>query len=253
MTAFLHSRLVCAAALSLVGPAVSWAQEGFAETEARTALAAALTRTKGLEKDLAAEKEAGQLLATKVGILTAEVATLREELSQAKLLTEALGSAATTERGLEKRILDAVNDLRVMKEEKEALEASLQKLAETVSLYLRAEEEQKPALRVDVDQALATATARGDTQPAPASTARIESSRVVSLKPEHKLVAFNAGQSAGLKVGTPLRIYRNDRPIASAVIIEVRPHVSGGLITGVENDAFPRVGDTLRIDTRTDR
>lgn len=228
------------------------ADQRLAETEARTAASAAIKQNLELEAQLAAEKESNQLLAAKVGILTAEAASLRAELNQAKLLNEALGAGATSERGLEKRVLDAINDLRLVKEQKDELEAKLQKLSETVSVYLAATDEQRATLREKLTRELAAASAAADTDTAtPNSAARIESSRVVSVKPEQKLVVFNAGLEAGMKVGTPLRIYRNDRPTASAVVIEVRPHVSGGLITQTETDAFPKVGDSLRIDTRT--
>lgn len=250
-----HSRLVILLAIGGLGASASWvgAAPDLAEAEIRTALEASLNQNKELEAKLTAEKEASQLLAAKVGILTAEAANLREELNKAKLLNEALGPGAASERGLEKRILDALNDLRVMKEQKEALEAKLHRLVEAVSVYLSASDEQKGVLREKLNQALAEAAATPQAAPAPASAARIESSRVVSVKPEHKLVVFNAGLEAGMKVGTPLRIYRHDRPTASAVVIEVRPHVSGGLITQVEGNNFPRVGDTLRIDTRTEQ
>jgi hypothetical protein len=197
---------------------------------------------------LAAEKEAGNAMAAKLGAVTAELAAARDELAQLKLRVEALGPATDT-RALEKRLLDSLNDLRLLKSDADALDARLKALAEATTSFLLASDEQKPALRPAVESALAAARAEPAEAGAPAPV-RIESSQVVSVKPEQRLIVINAGQRSGMKVGTPLRLYRNDRPTASAVVVDVRANISGGLVTRVEDAGFPKVGDTLRIDVR---
>ena len=241
LPALLAAAVACA-------PLAGGQDPAFDAAEARTALKAALSQNAELQERLAAEKTANNAMAVKVGILSAEASAAREELSDIKRRAEAVGPAGDT-RGLEQRVLDALNDLRLTRELQAATQDRLHQLAEAVQAYLIADAETAPVLRVSLQEALASATA-----PAPAATlesapspARIESSRVVSVKPDQRLLVVNAGRLAGMKLGTPLRIYRNDRPLASAVVVEVRSALSGTLVTQLEGEEFPQVGDTLRL------
>jgi len=234
-------------AAAVVSSSAAGQDAAFDAAEARTALKAALTQIQGLQDRLAAESAANNAMAVKVGILSAEASTAREELAAIKERAEATGPATDT-RGLEQRVLDALNDLRLTREAHAETERRLLQLTEAVQALLAADESTAPAMRLAVEAALAAAAA-----PAPAvddvtpSPTRIESSRVVSVKPDQRLLIVNAGRLAGMKPGTPLRIYRNDRPLASAVVVEVRSALSGSLITQLEGAEFPQVGDTLRL------
>jgi len=245
----LMSTALLAAAVLVVPPA--GAQEtAFDAAEARTALKAALTQNESLQEQLAVEKSANHAMAVKVGILSSEASTLREELVQLRQRAEATGSTGDT-RGLEQRVLDALNDLRLTRTDKLEAERRLQQLAEAASASLRSTPETEASLRTSLEGALSSAAQPVSVPELPLSSAGIESSRVVSVKPEQRLLIVNAGQRAGIKAGTPLRIYRNDRPLASAVVVEVRPSVSGSLVTTLEGDEFPQVGDTLRLLSET--
>ncbi len=239
LPALLAAAVVCA-------PAAPAQDASLEAAEARTALKAALTQIQDLQDRLAAEKSANNAMAVKVGILSSEAGAAREELAEIKHRAEATGPAQDT-RGLERRVLDALNDLRLTREARNEAEHRLHQLAESVQAYLAADAATAPTLRAGLEQALAAAVAPPpETDPNP-SPARIESSRVVSVKPDQRLLIVNAGALAGMKPGTPLRIYRNDRPLASAVVVEVRPAISGSLVTQLEGEEFPRVGDTLRL------
>ena len=245
LPALLAAAVVCA-------PAAPAQDAAFDAAEARTALKAALAQNSQLLERLAAEKAANDAMAVKVGILSAEATTAREELAELKRRAEATGAAGDT-RGLEQRVLDALNDLRLTRQVNAETESRLNRLAEAAQAYLAADPDTAASLRAPLEEALAAATAPAAATPeAPASAARIETSRVVSVKPDQRLLVVNAGRLAGLKTGTPLRIYRNDRPLASAVVVEVRNSLSGSLVTELEGDEFPQVGDTLRLlsDTR---
>lgn len=214
--------------------------------EARTALKAALAQNQELQERLSEEKAANDAMAVKVGILSSEAAAAREELAQLVRRAEAVGPAADT-RGLEQRVLDALNDLRLTREAQLQTEERLHRLAEAAQAFLAADAETAPALRAPLESALLAATEPAPSADPEPSPSRIETSRVVSVKPDQRLLVINAGRLAGMKPGTPLRIYRNDRPLASAVVVEVRHALSGSLITRLEGDEFPQVGDTLRL------
>lgn len=234
------------AVAGVCAPAADAQDAAFDAAEARTALKAALAQNQQLQERLAAEKTANDSMAVKVGILSAEASAAREELSEIKGRAEAAGPSGDT-RGLEQRVLDALNDLRLTREARTACEDRLHRLVEATQAYLTAGPDDAVALRDPLEQALAAASAPEPDQDPVASPTRIESSQVVSVKPDQRLLVVNAGRLAGMKPGTPLRIYRNDRPLASAVVIEVRNALSGTLITHLEGDDFPRVGDTLRL------
>lgn len=223
-------------------------QDSFGDAETRTALNAALAQNQRLQNEASSLKQAADAAAAKAAVLSLDAASLREENKELKLRLEAVGSAYDG-KVIEKRLLDAINDLRLVRQENQELQHRLQGLAESASAYLAAKDEQKGEFRKSLEQILTDHSAAGSSDHV-SSSARIETSRVVSVKPEEHLVVINAGKQTGLKVGTPLRIYRNDRPTASAVVVEVRSHIAGGLITKTEGDGFPQVGDTLRVDVR---
>jgi hypothetical protein len=240
LPALLAAALVCA-------PGVHGQNPAFDAAEARTALKAALAQNAELQERLTAEKTANNAMAVKVGILSSEAAAAREELAEIKRRAEAVGASGDS-RGLEQRVLDALNDLRLTREAQASAELRLHQLAESVAAYLAADAQTAPSLRASLEQAVASASApaalAGERISSPA---RIESSRVVSVKPDQRLLVVNAGRLAGMKPGTPIRIYRNDRPLASAVVVEVRSALSGTLVTQLEGEEFPQVGDTLRL------
>jgi hypothetical protein len=235
--------------VAVVGTGVSRAaaaDPAFDAAEARTALKAALAQNTELLEKLAQERSANNAMAVKVGVLSAAAESAQADLAEMRRRAEALGPATDT-RGLEQRVLDSVNDLRLTREAQTTTEARLMQLAEAAQAYLAAAPDQAATLKAPLEAALASALDPATHVAPTPSTARIETSRVVSVKPDQRLLVVNAGRQAGLKPGTPLRIFRNDRPLASAVVVEVRSALSGTLITQLEGEEFPRVGDTLRL------
>lgn len=244
----MHSVVALSAWVAAGSALVPWSQaaeDDFVAAECRTALKAALAQNESLQSRVIAERTANNAMAVKVGILSAEAGEAREEAATLRQRVEATAAPAGV-AVLEQRLLDALNDLRLMRQRQLATEERLLRLSEAVSAYLLAGPSEAPAVRTSVEQALAAPLA-ASAPTAAASPLRIESSQVVSVKPEQRLVVVNAGQRAGLKAGTPLRIYRNDRPLASAVVVEVRANLSGSLVTQLEGDEFPQVGDSLRL------
>jgi hypothetical protein len=73
---------------------------------------------------------------------------------------------------------------------------------------------------------------------------------VVSLKPDLGLVVVGAGERDGMRVGTPLRLFRGDQPVATAIVIDVRQKLAGALLTAnlAGGEQPVRVGDTARPD-----
>lgn len=237
-------------AVSSVGVCRAGAEDAqFDAMECRTALKAALAQNKVWQDRYHAEMAANNAMAVKVGILSAEASAAREEAVQLRQRAEVTGAPATT-AVLESRLLDAINDLRLTRAAQAAAQDHLHQLVESAQAMLQPGAAEIPTVRAALESALVAATALPDSSSSDdpvTAPSRIESSRIVSIKPEQRLLLINAGQRAGLKPGTPLRIYRNDRPLASAVVVEVRNSLSGSVVTALEGEEFPQVGDTLRL------
>ncbi|MGI8601891.1 MAG: hypothetical protein ACR2OZ_02720 [Verrucomicrobiales bacterium] len=235
--------------LSVAGAVALRGQDSFEAAETQAALKAALGQVKELQLQLEREREANRAITAQAAAANAEAKSARDELAQFRIRTEALGSGAIGEaRELDKRLLDAVSDLRLAREETSRLSERLLRLTEAVTTFFKAPEAEKPALRQAIETELAAA-GKVNEAPKEETASRIETSQVVSIQPEHKLVVINAGNRTALKVGTPLRLYRHDRPVANALVVEVRGKISGALVTSTTiADDFPKVGDSIRID-----
>jgi chromosome segregation ATPase len=247
-----NSLLVFVALLTGAMAGRARAQAGFEAAEAQTALKAALGQIKELEARLERERQAGEAMAARAAAASAEAKSLADEIAKLRTQAEVVGSAALGDsRALDRRLLDAVNDLRLAREENRKLSETVLRLSEAVIGYLRAPADRQATLRQSLEAALAEAANQpSETQAADENASRVETSQVVSAQPEHKLVVINAGEKAGLRIGTPIRFYRHDRPVASALIVDVREKISGALVTALPHpDDFPKVGDSLRIDT----
>ena len=74
---------------------------------------------------------------------------------------------------------------------------------------------------------------------------------VVEVKPEFALVVANIGRNAGVKVGMPFQVWRDNRRVGDVRVIDVRDRISGAIIQNLvsEEDSI-KTGDRLRVDAR---
>lgn len=74
---------------------------------------------------------------------------------------------------------------------------------------------------------------------------------VVEVKPEFALVVANIGRNAGVKVGMPFQVWRDNRRVGEVRVIDVRDRISGAVIQNLvsEEDSI-KTGDRLRVDAR---
>jgi hypothetical protein len=62
------------------------------------------------------------------------------------------------------------------------------------------------------------------------------------------LIVFDAGRQSGLRVGTPVTVLRGDRPLYSALIVDVRDSLSGAVLQDRMADAGDvEIGDGIRL------
>jgi hypothetical protein len=174
----------------------------------------------------------------------AELETLREQHNQLKLQMEALGVAAVKgdERSLQQRLLKATSDLAATeKARQEAVERG-NRLAEAAAAYMARPGE--PALKTALDEAIkGVASAKN---PGTSDPVALDAARVVSWKSELGLAVINAGRESGVRMGAPLHIIREDKSIASGLVVDVRDRVAGILVTEAGTGPGIRVGDGVK-------
>jgi outer membrane murein-binding lipoprotein Lpp len=213
--------LFSAVAMAMVGAECGQAQDRFETVEATTLI-------QSLRSKLAQSELAKDALAERVAAADIEAKQAGQEVRQLRTQVESLGLAAlsTAQRGLEQRLLAATNDLRLERLRSQQLESSLFAARESSALSGLA------PLQVDADPAI-----------------DIKTPKVVSVNRDLKLLVANLGHHSGspLKIGQTLEILRQDRPIASAIVVEVRRSITGAIVTSsVTPSDFPLPGDLIK-------
>ena len=108
-----------------------------------------------------------------------------------------------------------------------------------------------PASRERLQQELALANqalivARAETAAAPVP---LESSKVISLKNDLGLAVINTGAESGLRLGTPMRLVRGEKIVATGLVVDVRSRIAGLLMTSTSSAGALKVGDLAKPET----
>ena len=202
-------------------------------------------------------KETIHTLTESLAVANAECEVFRRQSGELKLRMEALGLAAVgdNKEALEQRLLQAVRDLTLVRDEKDQLAERLVALSESTMLYLKTATNSDAKLRLEIEaqlreanKSVGDATAKDAGQNTDAS-ADLSNGRVLSFKEEYSLIVVNLGSKAGVKVGTPFLVTREGRLVAKARVVDVREHYSGAIIEeyGSTKDKV-KVGDQMHVD-----
>lgn len=172
-----------------------------------------------------------------------ELLELREQHAQLKLQMEALGVAAIKgdARSLQQRLLKAAADLRESEKANTELLEKSSRLAEASAAFMARPGDQ--ALKAALEEALKAVTS--SKRSSQSELVSLEAAKVVSYKADLGLAVINAGLESGVRMGAPFRVVRADRSIASGLIVDVRDHLAGLLLTGAAPGAI-RVGDAVK-------
>ena len=180
-----------------------------------------------------------------------EVATLREEYERLRLQTETLGLAGLKPelRPLQERLIAAVADYRLADHRVKELTGRVVSLSEA-SLALLSDPADA-ASRQRLQQELITAnqslvSAKAETAAAPVA---LESAKVISLKNDLGLAVINTGAESGLRLGTPMRLVRGEKTVATGLVVDVRSRIAGVLMTSPDSSGALRVGDQAKPET----
>lgn len=180
-----------------------------------------------------------------------ELETLRAEYERLRLQTEALGLAGLKPelRPLQERLLAAVSDYRLADRRVKELTERVVSLSEA-SLALLSDPQDKLS-RERLQQELTAAnqsliSAKAETAAAPTP---LESAKVISLKNDLGLAVINTGAESGLRLGTPMRLVRGEKIVATGLVVDVRSRIAGLLMTSTSSAGALKVGDLAKPET----
>jgi len=221
--------------------------------ELKTALDRALAENAEMRRLLdAAEMQRRVLvesLSEAVRVSEEQVASTRE----LRLKIESFGvDLFNQEEGaLEQRLLKAVRDLDISRQEERRRGEALHRLSEAFLTYLAATSDAPAAQRETAETAIRVAgEALVDLPDLEGGGAALAAgrSRVVSIDTEIGLVVFDAGRRTGLRVGTPVAVLRGEQPIYSAMVVDVRQSIAGAVLQErlVEGEDVA-VGDVVEL------
>ena len=207
-----------------------------------------------LETKLAAEKARTASLTQSLATATSQATQAMESYKRLRELMEGLGVGAlegSTDQ-VQDRLLSALKDLRLVDEQKQKVSEALMSLSEATLAYVKTSQSSDPEARKKLDQVLdaaeqvvRTANATGTAEAGPGD---LHNARVVSYTSEQGVVVFNLGARDGVKVGMPFTVFREDRPIAKALVVDVRKSICGAVVQDVINNKVPvQIGDRGKV------
>ncbi len=223
--------------------------------ELHTTLQIAATKIRALEVQITASKDQRDALAQSAAAANAESTELKDRYEKLRGLLEGLGLSAleNSKDQTQERLLAALSDLRIMKEQGDQLAESLMELAEASMGLMKDARNADPATADRLNKAITKADSalvkvggvQTDGQPA----SDMHNVRVVSLKNEFGIAVLSIGAKDGVKPGMPFEIFREDKPIAKILVTDVRNSVCGAVVQELASAADPvRVGDRGRVD-----
>ena len=231
------------------------AQDRLELQELHTTLQVAAAKIQALEAQILASKDKNDALAQSAAAANAESTDLKDRYEKLRGLLEGLGVGAleNSKDQTQERLLAALSDLRIMKEQRDELANSLIELAESGMGLMKSAQNADPAAADRLNKAITKADSAlvkaggGQTEGQPVGD--MQNARVVSLKNEIGIAVLSIGAKDGVKPGMPFEIFREDKPIAKVLVTEVRSSVCGAVVQELASATDPvRVGDRGRVD-----
>ncbi len=252
----LRASITCITLSLLLAAGVSGlrADDKLENQELHISLQVAAGKIQAQDALLLAAKDKNDALAQSAAAANAETNELKDRYEKLRGLLEGLGVGAleNSKDQTQERLLAALSDLRIMKEQRDELANSLIELAESGMGLMKSAPNADPAaadrLNKAITQADAALVKAGGGQTAQAAGS-LQNARVVSLKMELGIAVLSIGAKDGVKPGMPFEIFREDKPIAKVLVTEVRNSVCGAVVQELATANDPvRVGDRGRVD-----
>jgi hypothetical protein len=210
-----------------------------------------------LQEQILLLRSAIRSLTESLAISNSEAETFKRQATDLTFKIEALGIPETENDGgkLEQKLLAAVRDLRLLKNQQEATFNQLVRLTEAIQIVLKSTEEIDPQARLAVETELRKTneilgTPHGAQTRSPVE-ATLNDGMIVDVKDDLALVVANIGEKQGVRVGMPFQIWREDRRIGEVRVVDVRKSICGAVIQSLESEKESvKTGDRLKVDAR---
>ena len=238
---------------------VGYGEENIETVELRAALDASIKQAKELKSENDKLMQMNINLRNSLMASNAESEEFRSSYSKMRLQLEALGIETITDgdKGVESRLLKAMNDIRLLEEDNMRISEALINLSDKALQLIeqgKGNEKNSDDLKVllgsavdDADKALGIGVGQeisGNIR------GTIHEAKIISVKNDYGMVVFNVGRDAGAKIGMPFRLFRKDRPVGSSIVVDVRDNVSAALIKEInKKEDYPKVGDLASVAT----
>jgi uncharacterized coiled-coil protein SlyX len=221
--------------------------------ELRFALETADRRISELEAQLAAPAERSrEALSAALAAANREAEEYRVRFRDLLVRVESLGLATVrSDRALEDRLLLAVRERQSYLEKHQGALEQMMRLTEAVVNYLKASGEEAADARSRLEAELRRTDEtlgfgfREDRSPERAKA--LTDGRVIGAKGELGLVVVDVGRRSGVRVGMPLNVYRKDRLVGTALVVDVREDLAGALV-----QELLREGDRVELQDRVE-
>jgi hypothetical protein len=214
------------------------------------------TDVQALQEKILLLRSSIKSLTESLAIANNEAETFKRQAADLTLKIEALGIAGVEkdQNKLEQRLLAAVRDLRLQKEQNEKAVNQLVRLTEAIQVLMKSAENIAPQMRMTVETELRkTNEILGATPIAGADpiAATLSDGMVIEVKEDLALIVANIGQKQGVQIGMPFQVWREDKRIGEVRVVDVRERISGALIQNLESEKEPiKNGDRLKVDAR---
>ena len=238
---------------------VSMAEENIETAELRAALDASLKLNQELKSQNTKLLQVNANLRDSLMASNAESEEFRGSYAKMRLQLEALGIEAITDedKGVEGRLLKAMNDIRLLEEDKMRISEALINLSDKALQVIdqgegseRVSEDMKVLLSSAVDDADEALGIGGDYENDGNVRGTIHEAKIIGVKDDYGMVVFNVGRVAGAKIGMPFRLFRKDRPVGNSIVVDVRDNVCAALIKKLNKEEdYPKVGDLASVAT----
>jgi hypothetical protein len=215
-----------------------------------------------LQKQLAEQQERTaelehkqKVLAQSLAASNAEAETHRKAYADLLIKLEGLGVDILDPdpQGLQSRLLKAVNDRQLLERELDAITDQVFSLTEAFVSYMQTASSDDASARQRIENELLAmekvfrVSADQGANKGGAGARAIAEGKVVSRDSEIALVVLDIGKNSGVRIGMPLEIVRVNRPIGSALVVDVRDSVCGALVHDlISSDDDAQIGDRVR-------
>jgi hypothetical protein len=199
----------------------------------------------------AAVPAAPAAIAESLAKANAEVAALREENAQLRLQIETLGLASLKPelRPLQERLIAAVADYRLADQKVKQLTERVVTLSESGLALLSDPADPAAKARLQAELTAANTALINQKAADAAAPVALDSAKVISLKDDLGLAVINTGSESGLRLGTPMRIVRSEKTVATGLVVDVRNRVAGVLLTSANAAGALKIGDQAQPET----